>query len=88
MEHTLTALCGFSGGYDHAGVRNGDPDTGYDLCEHVIGNTVIKHVRIDIIGASDSRHTDRMRADAGLGFEMFRMHDDTGEIIAVIVKSK
>ena len=88
MQDTFSAFLALPRGDDHAGIGNGDPDTGYDLRKGIIVNTVVKLICIDIVRMPESRYADRVRSDAECSFQMFCVHEKTCKFIAVFVQSK
>ena len=88
MQHFFARFCRFPGRDDHARIRYRNADTCYDLFKHFVGNSVVKYIWVDIIGAPHSRHADRVRAYPFVCFQMLRVHQNACKIIAVIVQPK
>ena len=74
MKHTLSAFLAFSCGDNHSGIRDCNTDTGYDFCKSIITDSICKRRSVDIIGITQTRHTDGMRTDTESCFKMFGMH--------------
>ena len=86
VQHFFTCLGGFPGRYNHSGIRDGNADTCHNFFKCLIGNAVVKYVRVNIIRAAHPWNADRMRANAFIRLQMLRMHQYSGKIIAVIVQ--
>ena len=54
VEDTFPRLLALAGGDNHAGVRNGDPDTGNDLRKSIVVDSVCKGRSIDIVCIAES----------------------------------
>ena len=86
MKRPLPAFLGFSRRYNHSCIRNCNPKTSHDFRKCIVADSIIENVRIYIVGFSDTRHTDCMRAYAAKRFHMLRVHNDSGKVIAVIIQ--
>ena len=88
LQHLLADLLALAGGDDHAGVGNGNADAGRDLLKNIIGQAVVKGIRVNIISMLYARNTDGVRADAVHGFQVLRMHHQSGKLILVTLQSE
>ena len=88
LQHFFAYLLALSGGDDHAGVGNGNADAGRDLLKNIIGQAVVKGIRVNVIGMLYARNTDGVRADAVNGFQVLRMHHQSGKLILVTLQTE
>jgi len=88
VQYAFSRGLALSGRADHASVWNGDADAGNDLCEGVVADAVVELLRIDVVSHADSRHADRVRTAAFVGFKVFGVHEDADEVILVIVQAE
>lgn len=88
VQRTRADFLVLAGGDDHAGVGNGNADAGRDLLKNIIGQAVVKGIRVNIISMLYARNTDGVRADAVHGFQVLRMHHQSGKLILVALQSE
>ena len=75
-------------GDNHARIGHGNTNQGAQLGEGIVADAVVKGAGIDIIGVLDTGDTDGMGADAVDGFQVFGVHQQARELIAVPLQSK
>ena len=88
MEDAFARLLAFARGDDHARVGDGDADAGHDLRELVVVDAVLERGGIDVVSGADARDGDRVRADAEGRFQMFRVHEQGGEFVAIALQAE
>ena len=88
MKNSLSAFLVLSGRNDHAGIWHGNTDTGNNLGKGVVVNTVVKGIRVDIIGSLYPGHTDGMGSYPVYRLQMLRVHQQSCKLIAVHFQSE
>ena len=88
MQDALPGLLVLPGGDDHAGVRHGDADAGYDLGECIVIDAVVKVIRVDVVRVFEPRHADGVGTYAEGCLQMLRMHEQAGKFIAVFIQAE
>src|SRR5699024_7428263 len=88
MDDSLPHRLALPGRNNHAGVRYGDTDTGYDLGKGIIVNAVGKCTGVNVICIAEPGHADGVRAYAKRSLQMLGVHEKSGKLIAVFVQTK
>ena len=86
MQRTRADFLVLAGGDDHAGVWHSDADAGDDLDEGIVVDAVVEFVWIDVVSVFHAWHADGVWADAVDGFQMFGVHEEPGEFVAIELK--
>ena len=86
VQRTRADFLVLAGGDDHAGVWHSDADAGDDLDEGIVVDAVVEFVWIDVVGVFHAWHADGVWADAVDGFQMFGVHQQAGEFVAIELK--
>ena len=82
-ERTRAHRLALAGRDDHAGVGHGDADAGDDLEKGLVVDAVVKGRGVDVVGALDARHADRVRADAVRRLQMLGVHQEPRKLVFV-----
>ena len=88
VEHPLPDFLALSCGNDHAGVRYGDADAGYQLGEGIVIDAIGKGTGVDVVRVPKPGDADGVGAYAERGFQVLRVHQKAGKFISVFVKTK
>ena len=88
VEQPAAHRLALAGGDDDAGIRHRQADAGGDLFKDLVGDAVVKLVRIDVRRALEPRHADGVRAHAVHGLQVLRVHDEPGELVLVQLQAE
>ena len=88
IKHLSSDSFALTGGNNHSGVRNGDTDTSNDLSKHIVRETVIENIGVDIVRMLNSRDAYRVRAYAVNRFKMLGVHEKSGKFIFIALKTE
>ncbi len=78
----------FARGDDHPRVGNGDADKRDYLLEHLVGDPVVEHVRVDVHRGLHARNADGVRPHAVHGLQVLGVHDEPRELVAVALQAE
>ena len=87
-QKLLTHRRSLSCGYDHSGIRHCQADAGRNFCKDLIADSIIKHVRVNVVGLLHSRNTDGMRTNPMNRLKVLGMHDKSRKLIFIHLKSE
>ena len=86
IQHLAAHGFALARGNDDARVGHGDAHAGDDLGKELVGEAVVEHVGVDVVGVFDARNADGVRADAVNGFEVLRVHHQAREFILIALQ--
>ena len=67
MQDLFTACLALTGRNNHARIGDCNADAGYDFSKNLIGNPIVKRIRVDIVRAAQPGNADGMGAYAFIG---------------------
>ena len=88
LQHFFADLLAFPGGDDHAGIRNGNADAGRDFLKNIVSQTIVKSIRVNIVGMLYAGNTDGVGTDAVNRLQMLRMHHQSGKLVLVTLQTE